>query len=89
MRDLQDAGLVAHDDTGYALTERGLALDGQWPEEPKPEKVAQKVKEKAVEKGVEISEEQVRSVAWEVVPDMAEVVVKERIRELENQVEEL
>ncbi len=36
-----------------------------------------------------ISEEQVRSVAWEVVPDMAEVVVKERIRELESQVEEL
>ncbi|HHC29717.1 MAG TPA: 2-oxoglutarate dehydrogenase E1 component, partial [Rhodobacterales bacterium] len=36
------------------------ALDGQWPDEPKPEKMAQAVKAKAVEKGVEISEAQVR-----------------------------
>lgn len=28
----------------------------------------------------------VRDVAWEVIPDMAEVVIKERIRELESQV---
>ncbi len=36
------------------------ALDGQWPEEPKPEKVAQVVKEKAAVKGVSITEQQVR-----------------------------
>jgi hypothetical protein len=29
----------------------------------------------------------VREVAWDVVPDLAEVVVKERLRELEAQVE--
>lgn len=29
----------------------------------------------------------VRDVAWEVVPDMAEVVIRSRLRELENQVE--
>lgn len=29
----------------------------------------------------------VREVAWEVVPDLAEVVIKERLRELESQVE--
>ncbi|MDH3746483.1 MAG: response regulator [Acidobacteriota bacterium] len=29
----------------------------------------------------------VRDVAWEVVPDLAEVVIKERLRELESQVE--
>jgi len=28
-----------------------------------------------------------REVAWEVIPDLAEVVIKERIRELESQVE--
>lgn len=36
-----------------------------------------------------LTDDEVRKIAWEVVPDMAEVVVKERIQELENQVEEL
>ncbi|MEM9409291.1 MAG: response regulator [Acidobacteriota bacterium] len=36
-----------------------------------------------------LTDDEVRKIAWEVVPDMAEVVVKERIRELESQVEEL
>lgn len=34
-----------------------------------------------------VGEKTVREVAWEVVPDMAEVVIRERIRELESQVE--
>ncbi len=34
-----------------------------------------------------VGERVVRDVAWEVVPDMAEVVIKQRIRELESQVE--
>ncbi len=36
------------------------ALDGQWPEEVKPAKVAEKVQAKAAEKGVAITEEQVK-----------------------------
>ncbi len=32
-------------------------------------------------------DETLREVAWEVVPDLAEVIIKERIRELESQVE--
>ncbi len=36
-----------------------------------------------------LTDDQVRKIAWEVVPDMAEVVVRDRIRELETQVEEL
>ncbi len=36
-----------------------------------------------------IGERVVREIAWDVVPDMAEVVIKERLRELERQVEEL
>jgi len=36
------------------------ALDGAWPEEPKPEKIAEKVKEKAADVGVAISEDQVK-----------------------------
>ena len=36
-----------------------------------------------------LGERIVRDVAWEVIPDMVEVVVKERIRELEAEVEEL
>ena len=34
-----------------------------------------------------LSDSAIRDVAWEVVPDMAEVVVKDRLRELESQVE--
>ena len=34
-----------------------------------------------------MGEEAIRKVAWEVVPDMAEVVIRDRIRELESQVE--
>jgi hypothetical protein len=32
-----------------------------------------------------MSEKVVRDVAWEVIPDLAEMVVKQRIRELENE----
>ncbi|MCP3962700.1 MAG: hypothetical protein GY719_33090 [bacterium] len=34
-----------------------------------------------------IGEKALREVAWEVIPDLAEVIIKERIRELESQVE--
>ena len=32
-----------------------------------------------------MSDQVVRNIAWEVIPDMAEIVVKERIRQLENE----
>lgn len=34
-----------------------------------------------------LGERDVREVAWEVIPDLAEIVIKDRIRELESQVE--
>ena len=34
-----------------------------------------------------LGDKTVRDVAWEVIPDMAEVVIKDRLRELESQVE--
>lgn len=34
-----------------------------------------------------ISDEVVREISWDVIPDLAEVVIKSRIRELESQVE--
>ncbi|HTQ81043.1 MAG TPA: response regulator [Thermoanaerobaculia bacterium] len=34
-----------------------------------------------------VGEKVIRDVAWEVVPDLAEVVIKDRLRELESQVE--
>jgi hypothetical protein len=36
-----------------------------------------------------LGEKTVRDVAWEVVPDLAEVVIKDRLRELESQAENL
>ncbi len=32
-----------------------------------------------------LSDRTVREVAWEVVPDLAEVVIRDRLRELESQ----
>ena len=46
------------------------------------EKIAERVAEK-------LSEEIVKEIAWEIVPDLAEVAVRRRIRELEAEVEEL
>jgi|CXWL01.1.fsa_nt_gi CheY-like chemotaxis protein len=44
--------------------------------------------DKVARRVVEIlSERVVREVAWEVIPDLAEVVIKDRLRELESQVE--
>lgn len=37
---------------------------------------------------VELAAERLEQIAWEVIPDMAEVVVRQRIRELEAKVEE-
>jgi DNA-binding response OmpR family regulator len=34
-----------------------------------------------------LSEKVVREVSWEVIPDLAEVIIKDRLRELESQVE--
>ena len=34
-----------------------------------------------------LGEDTVRAVSWEVVPDLAEVIIKERVRELESQVD--
>jgi hypothetical protein len=32
-----------------------------------------------------MSEQVVKNIAWEVIPDLAEIVVKERIRQLESE----
>ena len=39
---------------------------------------------KIVEK---LSERVIREIAWEVIPDMAEIVIKQRIKELESGIE--
>ncbi|MCH9648040.1 MAG: response regulator [Deltaproteobacteria bacterium] len=44
------------------------------------ERIARRVVEK-------LSEKMTREIAWEVIPDLAEVVIKDRLRELESQVE--
>ena len=46
------------------------------------EQIAQRVVEK-------LSQDSVNEIAWEIVPDLAEVAVRRRIRELEAEVEEL
>ena len=34
-----------------------------------------------------MSDQTVREISWDVIPDLAEIVIKDRIRELENQVD--
>jgi CheY-like chemotaxis protein len=36
---------------------------------------------------IELASEQIEHIAWEVIPDMAEIVVRERIRQLEDEVD--
>jgi YesN/AraC family two-component response regulator len=59
--------------------------------EPSPEGregLSEEVVEQIARRVVELlSNDAVREVAWEVVPDLAEVVIKDRLRELESQVE--
>ena len=61
--------------------------------EPQPEESAgteadDQLVEKVARRVVELlGPNAVQDVAWEVVPDLAEVVIKERLRELESQVE--
>ncbi len=44
--------------------------------------------ERVARRVVEIlADEAIREVAWDVVPDMAEIVIKDRIRELEAEAE--
>jgi CheY-like chemotaxis protein len=64
--------------TGAALSDSGLSESGL--SESDIDRIARRVAEL-------VGDRVLRDVAWEVVPDMAEVVIKQRIRELESQVE--
>jgi len=43
--------------------------------------------ERIAQRVVELASDTIEKIAWEVIPDMAEVVVRRRIRELEAAVE--
>ncbi len=36
---------------------------------------------------LELAESKIEHIAWEVIPDMAEIVVRERVREIETEVD--
>jgi hypothetical protein len=65
---------AAQPDLGSGATANG----GLGPDEI--ERIARRVVEL-------IGDRLVREVAWEVIPDMAELVIKDRLRELERQLE--
>ena len=62
-----------------ALHPPAAAADGQL-SEADVDRIARRVVEM-------LGDKLVREVAWEVIPDMAELVIKDRIRELERQLE--
>ena len=43
--------------------------------------------ERIARRVAEIAAERIEQIAWEVIPDMAEIVVRERVRELEAEIE--
>jgi len=57
----------------------GAAAEGGLSDED-VERIARRV--------VELASERIEQIAWEVIPDMAEIVVRERIRELEASIED-
>lgn len=77
------AGILQNDGA-----EAALAPDAPQAESPPGSPLSEEDLERLAKRVVErLSEKVVREVAWEVVPDLAEVVIKERIRQLEAEVE--
>lgn len=66
-----------------AATSEAATVPGESPLELSDETV-DRIARRVVEL---LSEEAIRDVAWEVIPDLAEVVIKERLHDLESQVE--
>jgi CheY-like chemotaxis protein len=55
--------------------------------EPGPAVLSEQDIDRIARRILELSAERIENIAWEVVPDMAEVVVRQRIRELEAEAE--
>jgi DNA-binding response OmpR family regulator len=49
-----------------------------------PEQALEEIAQRVVER---LSDEAVREIAWELVPDLAEVVIRDRLQELESEIE--
>ena len=69
---------AAHPEEVAVQESTGTPLDGLSEEDV--DRVARRVIEL-------MSDQTVREISWDVIPDLAEIVIKDRIRELENQVD--
>jgi CheY-like chemotaxis protein len=79
-----EAATVASDATVSEFTP-AYAVPEELPQAG-PGRLSDEDVERIARKAVELmSEQMVRNIAWEIIPDMAEMVVRERIKELENQ----
>jgi CheY-like chemotaxis protein len=88
--DTADAAETAH--AVHAPDTAGLAAggNGRSPSPPAPaaEAMSEADVDRIARRVVElIGDRVVRDIAWEVIPDLAEVVIKDRLRELESQIE--
>jgi hypothetical protein len=78
--DAEEEQSAAEEVSPEAPSEAPALSHGDGMAEADVERVARRVVEM-------MSEQAVREVAWEVIPDLAEIVIKERIRELEAEAE--
>lgn len=75
------------EDTAPILTE-GATASAHTPTAPAaPGELSDEDVERIARRVVELAADQIERIAWEVLPDMAELVVRRRIRELEAEVE--
>ena len=83
----QPAG-AGHEPVGFVSGALPMAPVLSTPAPEAPVELTDEMVDRVARRVVELlSEEAVREVAWEVIPDLAEVVIKERLNELEREAE--
>lgn len=83
--DVQSPDDVAGSDSSLAFAEE-VAVEDRM--EAAPAELSDQDVDRIARRVVElIGDQAIREISWDVIPDLAEIVIKERIRELESQVD--
>ena len=87
-KDLVDVGEAESESVEHPDSELAAAPTGEIEGQGEGMRLSDEAVDRIARRVVELmSAERLQEVAWEVVPDMAEAVIKDRLRDLENQVD--